>query len=430
MSMKLGRRLLKLIRNTSGNTSLLLAIGMPSLIGAAGLAVDMTQWYAWKRELQHAVDQAAIGAAWTRTNTNSEGQYQTRGTQEFNANLDKTSGFATQPSFQLANYANGTNNSVVVTATATRALPFSRFLIGSGVTVRATAQAAFAAGANYGACLITVGDTGTTLSIGGNANVQAHCGMAALSCSDDAITIDASATVVADSIATCGTASVPAANQSAVSENVTGLTDIFSDLSPPDDTRTRTYNCTGNGQNRQASISPGTYTDLTVSCKTVLAPGIYVISGGTLDLTANYNVTGTNIMFVLKNGAQLKLGGSGQGNVLNLTPMQASDFMQPPYNYSSTLANRYANMLVFESRTNNPTQDHIINGNSDSLISGSMYFPKSNVRINGTADIDSSCLQITAWTITVLGNADLNTRCATDQTNSAGSGAANVRLVA
>jgi hypothetical protein len=87
-------------------------------------------------------------------------------------------------------------------------------------------------------------------------------------------------------------------------------------------------------------------------------------------------------------------------------------------------------MLVFEDRNNNPTQDHIINGNSDSLISGTMYFPKSNVRINGTADIDSSCLQITAWTITVLGNADLNTRCSTSQTNSAGSGAANVKLVA
>jgi Flp pilus assembly protein TadG len=420
----------KLARHSSGNTSLLLAIGMPSLIGAAGLAVDMTQWYAWKRELQHAVDQAAIGAAWARTNSTSSSQYQTRGTQEFNANLDQISTFATQPTFQLASYANGNNNSVVVSASASKALPFSRFLLGGGVTVSARAQAAFAAGVNFGACLITVGDTGTTLSIGGNATVTAHCGMAALSCSDDAIVIDGSASVIADSIATCGTASVPTANQSVVSEGVNGLTDIFSDLSPPDDSRPRSYSCTGSGQNKQASLLPGTYSDLTTKCKTVLAPGIYVIDGGTLDLTGNYNVTGTNVMFVLKGGATIKLGGSGNNNVLNLTPMQAVDFMTSPYSYSSTLANRYANMLVFESRTNNATQDHIINGNSDSLISGTMYFPTGNVRVNGTADIDSSCLQITAWTITVLGNADLNTRCSTDQTNSAGSGLADVKLVA
>jgi hypothetical protein len=167
-----------------------------------------------------------------------------------------------------------------------------------------------------------------------------------------------------------------------------------------------------------------------VGCTTNFGPGVYVIDGGTLDLTGNYSVTGTNVMFVLKNGATLKLGGSGSGNTLTLTPMLSSQFTAAPYNYSQTLADRYAGMLVFEDRNNNPSQSHIINGNSNSLIQGTIYLPSSNAQVNGTANINSSCLQLTAQTITVLGNATLDTRCPSAQTNSAGSSVPTVRLVA
>ena len=33
----------------SGNSAMLVAMGMPMLIGGAGLGVDMSQWYLWKR---------------------------------------------------------------------------------------------------------------------------------------------------------------------------------------------------------------------------------------------------------------------------------------------------------------------------------------------------------------------------------------------
>ncbi|MGZ3196220.1 MAG: pilus assembly protein TadG-related protein [Croceibacterium sp.] len=409
---------------------MLVAVGMPALIGAAGLAVDFSQWYLWKRELQLATDQAAIAAAWARTNSHTEDTYQQRGTQDYHANLAITSGFASEPTFRLADYSNGNDNSVVVTATATKTLPFSSFITGQGVTIGAHSQASFAAGGNYSACLIATGGSGTTLSIGGNASVTAHCGMAALSCSDDAIVIDGSATVVTDAIATCGTASVPSSLNGVVSDNLGQgvLSDAFHDLTPPTNDTPRTYSCSGHGQNAQASPLAGTYHGFTVSCKTTLGSGIYVIDGGTLDLIGNYAVTGTNVMFVLKNGATLKLGGSGNGNVLTLTPMQAADFTA--LGYSSTLASRYANMLIFEDRNSNPTSSHIINGNSNSLIQGTIYLPSSNARVNGTANINSSCLQLTAQTITVLGNATIETRCPSSLTNSAGHAAATVRLVA
>ena len=430
MLSNLRRKMADLKTDTSGNAMLLLAIGIPMLIGAAGAAVDMTQWYTWKRELQQATDQGAMAAAWALSNTSMKDRYTTRGQQDYQNNLALTKDYATAATFRLASYSNGSNNSVVATASMTRTLPFSSFLTSRSVTVRSSSQAAFSAGADYNACLISIGDTGTTFQVGGSANVQARCGLAALSCSTDAIIIDGSATVVTDSIATCGTASVPTANQSVVTQTQPGqLQDEFSDLTPPDNPTARTYNCSGSGQNKQASPLPGTYTGgLSVSCRTTLAAGIYVISGGNLDLTGNYTVTGTNVMFVLKNGATLKLGGSGNNNTLSLTPMQASDFIS--LGYGATLASRYANMLIFEDRNNNPPGDHIINGNSTSLFQGTIYLPDGTARLNGTSSISSTCLQISANKIDIRGNAYLDTRCSSAQTNGAGSATARVSLVA
>lgn len=417
--------------NRSGNATLLVAIGMPALLGGAGLAVDVSQWYAWKRELQLATDQAAIAAAWARSNSVTSDTYITRGTQDYNANLALVADFASAPNIRLANYSNGVANSVIVSASATKSLPFSSILTNRGATIFATSQASFAAGGEYNACLISVGETGTTFEIGNNAHVQAQCGLAALSCSDDALVIDALADVTTDSIATCGTASVPAGLESVLTENLGSeespvLIDQFEDLSPPTNNTARTYNCS-NGKVKQASPLAGTYSSLAVACTTTFGGGIYVIDGGTLDLTGNYTVTGTNVMFVLKNGAQLKLGGSGNANTVTLTPMQSSDFQA--LGYSSALSDRYANMLVFEDRSSNPGHDHIINGNSTSLFQGTIYLPKGTARINGTARLDSSCLQISAYKINILGSAELDTRCPSALTNSAGSAAATVKLV-
>ena len=423
------RNLIKRLgRSKSGNAAMIVALGMPALIGGAGFAVDTAQWYMWKRELQHAVDQAAIAGAWALANPDAAATYETRVQQEFDVNLSKVRDFASEPSVSLANFAGGSDNSVVVTATASKSLPFSSFLTGAAATIRATAQASFAEGGTYSACLVSTAEDGTGTSIGGNAEVHAQCGLAALSCDDDAINIDGSATVDTQSIVACGTITAPTENEDEVTENVTTLEDIYKDLTPPDNPTPRTYACTGNGKNAQASLLPGTYQGLVVSCQTTLATGIYVIDGGVLDLAANYDVTGLGVMFVLKNHARLKFGGNGNGNSINLTPMQASDFVGTPY---AGDADKYAGMLVFEHRDNNPPEpQHQLNGNSDSVMEGVVYLPSGTMTILGTADVTAQCLQISAHRIVVGGNAFLETFCPVDSTMSVGSAAAGVRLIA
>lgn len=411
----------------SGNAALLVALGAPALIGAGGLAIDTTQWYMWKRELQHSVDQAAYAGAWALAREESADTYATRAQQEFDANLSKTLDFVSDPEIRIANYASGTANSVVVTATASKLLPFSSFLTGTAATVRATAQASFAEGLNYNACLVSLTEEGTGTTIGGNATVRAQCGLAALSCDEDAIIIDGSASVSTDSIAACGTVSVPEDNEDVTAEGVRGLEDIYAELVPPTNDTPRTYQCSGRGRNAQASLQPGTYSSLVVSCTTVLASGIYVINGGTLDLAANYNVTGSGVMFVLKNGATMHFGGNGNGNSIRLTPMSASDFIGTPY---QDQADDLSDILVFEHRDNNvPNPGHTFNGNSNSLIEGLIYLPSSNIRVLGTADVSAQCLQISAYTIDIRGNAFLETLCPINETTSVGSSIASVKLV-
>ena len=407
---------------------MMVGLGIPALIGAAGFGIDIAQWYMWKRELQHSVDQAAYAGAWAMARDESAATYSTRARQEFEANLAKTAEFASDPTIHLADYASGTDNSVVVTATATYALPFSSFLTGRATTIRATAQASFAEGLNYNACLVSLTQEGTGTTIGGNATVRAQCGLAALSCDEDAIEIDGSAEVTTDVIVACGTVSVPTENEDVAIEGVRGLEDIYADLVPPTNDTQRNYSCSGKGNNRQASLQPGTYRGLVVGCTTVLASGIYVIDGGVLDLTANHNVTGIGVMFVLKNGATVKLGGHGNGNALRLTPMTAADFIGTPY---ASDADKLSDVLIFEHRNNNPgNPGHILNGNSNSLIEGLIYLPDGNLQVNGTANVAAQCLQISAYTIDIRGNAFLETLCPTDDSTAVGTALPDVRLVA
>ena len=183
----------KFIRNTmnylaecrSGNATLLVALGMPVLIGGAGLGVDVTQWYMWKRELQFAVDQAAVAGAWAAADTDTESTYVLRAEQEFAANISITDDFNADPVVQLADYAGGTNNSVAVSATATKELPFTSFLTGQTSTVYAYAQASFEEGATFTSCLISIDEEEEgAITIGGSAVLTASCGMAALSTDD------------------------------------------------------------------------------------------------------------------------------------------------------------------------------------------------------------------------------------------------------
>lgn len=522
------RNLADLRNSTSGNATMIVALGMPVLIGGAGLGVDLAQWYMWKRELQFAVDQAAVAGAWARAVTETETTYVARAEQEFAANVSVVEDFATEPTVQLANYAGGTANSVTVTATASRSLPFSSFVAGTQATIYAYAQASFEEGATFTSCLIAVDDDEDgAITIGGNATLTAGCGMAALSDDPNAVRANGNPTVQAGWILARGGIDdwFDENTDDVILENMEGLFDPFEQLSPPNPAESqanRTYSCastsgtttatvqtttnivydyyrgsnknnatpytygapkpdsqdyssnsgqivsngttagsetstseswtkvSGNGQNSiwerrnttirtnysdvtttggtaAGSVSPGTYAAIKVSCDTTFATGVYIIDGGGVDISGQHEVTGSGVMFVLKNGAYIKIRG---GADVNLTAIQASDLVAR--GVDAEQANKLAGMMVFEDRQSGGSSKNDINGNSNTVLNGTLYFPVSNVTFSGTASVTSQCLMIAANTITLTGTTDMTTFCPNNSSESTtvASTAAKVRLVA
>ncbi|WP_162199405.1 pilus assembly protein TadG-related protein [Aurantiacibacter luteus] len=514
---------------TSGNATLLVALGMPMLIGGAGLGVDVTQWYMWKRELQFAVDQAAIAGAWARADEDTESTYITRAEQEFDANMQVAGGFASDPEIQLADYAGGEDNSVAVSVTAHKPLPFTSILTEETFPVYAYAQASFEEGTTFSSCLIALDDDDYgAITIGGNSVLTASCGLAALSTDDTAITVSGNPQVDAGWILAAGGVDqwLKDNTDDVIMEHMEGLFDPFEELSPPNPSssrQARTYSCSaepdtttanksvtttvtysywkgntnnrtewngyaspkasteytaptevgisvpngtvagttnattttwtglgGNGQDRKwekavtvttttysnvlvtpgaqaGSVRPGTYTDIQIRCNTAFAPGVYNIVGGGLKITGQYEVTGSAVMFVLYDGAWIDVAG---GADVNLTAMQASDLMS--LGVSADDANELAGMLVFEDRDSRGSSKTKLNGNANTVLNGTLYFPVSNVQFAGTVGVTSQCLMIAANNITITGTTNMTTFCPAGSTEdtTVATTEARVRLVA
>lgn len=231
------RRTFRELKNsTSGNATLLVALGMPVLIGGSGLAVDTAQWYMWKREIQYAADQAALAGAWARSNEESRDTYVNRARQEFNANVSTTKLINTVPEVRLADYNGGDENSVVVTVSASKPLPFSSFLTGDAAEVAVYSQASFTDGKKFTACLIaTDEDDSGAITIGGSATLTAACGIAALSSSDSSIVINGNPTVEPGWVVSKGGIDdwLTEYSDAEIREYMSGLTDPFANLTTP-----------------------------------------------------------------------------------------------------------------------------------------------------------------------------------------------------
>lgn len=502
----------RLARHKGGNATLLLALGMPAFIGGAGFAVDTAQWYMWKRELQFAVDQAALAGAWARTQSATRAIYSDRALQEFNANISTVSDITVgPPSVTLSSYAGGSNNSVTVSATVRDTLPFSSFLTGKGTTVTASAQAAYTAGTSFTSCLLALDeDDSGAVTIGGTSVLKAKCGIAALSTSESSILVDGNPDIDAGWVLSRGGIDewFSTHTDDEVHDYLEGLFDPYANLSPPNPAESqvaRNYYCvqgttttradrnkkttvtytywkgatwqtateqvsnnknakkdystenndsyviventvvagttytttvvwtqTNNGSGNNivwekmetvvattlsnisktttadlASVLPGTYAGgIKVSCATTFAPGVYVIDGGGVEISGQYAVVGSGVMFVLKNGAYIKING---GSNINLTAIQASELVSR--GVSETNANALAGMLVFEDRTSTGTDRSKINGDSSTVLNGTIYLPNSGIDFTGTAKVTSQCLMIAADTITISGTANMSSFC-------------------
>jgi Flp pilus assembly protein TadG len=287
------RTLRELQSSTSGNATLLMALGMPVLIGSSGLAVDTSQWYMWKRELQNAADQAALAGAWAKSSGTSTSTYSARAIQEFNSNVATTATFHTTPAVSTASYGTGTNNSVVVTASATKELPFSSIVTGDRTTVSVRSQASFTSGATYTTCLLAIHPSAAqAFKFGGSVSGSSNCGAGSLSTDPTASMKEVGNTSVPlGSVVSAGGIDDGFENNlgpnGEIHENETSLGDPYDDIATPSSSSstTRTYSCPTGGTGTAA------YTTADITVRTVRTYLYYTKSGNTYTLAPTYNGT-------------------------------------------------------------------------------------------------------------------------------------------
>jgi hypothetical protein len=176
-----------------------------------------------------------------------------------------------------------------------------------------------------------------------------------------------------------------------------------------------------------ASPTPGTYVGgIKAYCATNFTKGVYVIDGGGLEIDGQYPVAGSGVMFILKNGAYIKING---GSNINLTAMEASDLIER--GVAADDANKLAGMLVFEDHSSEGSNNNNINGNASTVLNGTIYMPNSGMDFSGTATVTSRCLMIASLTITLSGSANMSSFCppGMNQNEVVANEVSNVKLV-
>ncbi|WP_369025200.1 TadE/TadG family type IV pilus assembly protein [Qipengyuania sp. RANM35] len=291
--------------DVSGNALMLTAMGAPVIFGGAGLGVDLAQYYMFKRELQYAVDQAAVAGAWARGNGDKGVYYKTRALQEFSANLSTTSGYSPTLTYDIQDYGDDKQNSVVVTAKITTNLPFSKLLIGSATDVAVKAQASFEELEEYNPCLYALNTTANSaLWFNGDPTVDAKCGVGARSTSATSVRTNGGSGPQDINFAISGGSisdGSGAFENAAVVENLEDLIDPFEGITPPDNSTPRTLSCgysTGKWTADEKATKYATYKYYKgqTEAKAVKA-GVYTYSGAqapTTTITTTLSMTFTS----------------------------------------------------------------------------------------------------------------------------------------
>ena len=396
----------RLWKDKRGNALLIATAFLPVLVGSAGLATDTIQWALWKRELQRAADSAAIAGVYDRVqNDGNSGQT--------NAAVTKDLGFNQQTGMALvAGYpqvtfpgddANGTNQVRVVLAVKKR-LAFSGMFMNAAPQIEAAATAAAVTSAME-ICMLGLEKRASKsgIIIAGNAGVSSDCSLFSNSEStNQSIDKNGNPSVTAPSMGAAG------AIQKSSSWNVgeyrpysPQIEDPFKDITPSpqemkcakkqqgnklvdqvlDETTdlSTAVDASGNKANCFSSLSVGSGKTLT------LPSGTYYINGGDAFIQGALSCTACTIVLTNSDPTSTAIGNF---------KVNASATV----NMTAPTTGTYAGIAIFQDRRakDSNSANNQINGNSSSVINGSIYFPNQELIYNGTGNTAAVCTMFIA----------------------------------
>lgn len=417
-------RLDEFLADRKGGVIIYVALALPVLVGGMGLGAESGYRYHNQRLLQHAADFAAHTGAVRKYKGDEKAEIDAAAMHvAVNSEFDASLGTITVNIPPASGAFTGNPTAVEVILAETRPRLFSAIFSEEPVLIGARAVAAVTS-LGQPACILALSGTAPAAAkITGSTSVNlAGCSIASNSTAANSFDMQGlGGSLSADCVQTSGgsetTGNLTLTECDAVLEYAPPVADPYIWVMEPD---TSVIPCrTGPGANgkvgnpNQTNTVGTTHTwnhptgpvPVTRFCSGLDAkgivtfePGLYIIEGG--NFTAGGGTApaliGDGVTFYFTNGGAARINGGAQ---LNLSAPDSGPF---------------SGILFFGGRSD--PEDHIIQGNSTSVLTGAVYMPASEVTFTGNSTSGGGCTQVIANTVVMTGNSDLAVECEDDGT--------------
>ncbi|HYF23439.1 MAG TPA: pilus assembly protein TadG-related protein [Caulobacteraceae bacterium] len=381
MFAKVNSRARTFVADRRGNVAVLASLALPLIVAGAAFGVETSYWYYKDLQLQAAADAAAYAGA-----------IELRGGSDDEDVIAEATAQAVQNGFDPARgsiLVTPADDEVEVTIVSNEPRFFSAVFASNDVSVRSRAVARFENATE--ACILALSGTASrAVNFSGNASLTLDgCSVMANSTAVDAIEQKGSSDVETPcAIAVGGVKQAGGLTLTDCDAPITGSSpadDPFEDLPEPANTGT-CKTVSGN------ALTPGRYCNgMDLKQTKTLAAGTYIVSGGTLKINANANISGSGVTFFLTNGANVHYNG---GATINL---------------SAPTSGTYSGVLMFAAEGN--TGGALFNGGASTQMTGALYFPDGALDYKGNVAGTNGCVQIVASTIEWTGSSTFKADC-------------------
>ncbi|MDH5722030.1 MAG: pilus assembly protein TadG-related protein [Alphaproteobacteria bacterium] len=395
----------KLFKKKEGSVMPFVALTFPVVLGMVGLGVDASYWMAQRIDLQKAADAAVISAGWEMAQS-TEIYMEDSALREAIRNGYDVSANGNLTLTELGTTTDGTIISLILAQDATTY--FSRAIMSNPVRIQVEAQA-LVTDVDGLFCVLALEqfDTATIDTFGSVNFSMPDCGIAVNSIHDEALTISGNASVVVDNVRISGGYSIDGGSANfqygSLKTDQSRLEDPYEDLEVP------AYSgCDQTNYSTAADtvFSPGVYCGgitVTGNNNITFAPGVYIIDGGSLNISGGGSLFGEGVTFILTGSgtdyAQVDI--TGNKSVLLSAPLAGEE---------------WEGITFFQDR-NAPVGDNTsnkISGTSDLVINGVAYFPSQAIQFSGDASLAgaaSPCTKLIARAVSFGGNPSMGNNC-------------------
>ena len=378
------------------------ALLMPVILLMAGLGTDTSAWMMARRNLQTAADAAALAGAWEAARGGTDYIQSAALKEAINNDYDPAEGG------ELTVVYDSDQNKVYVTLTQNAGLFLTRIIMSN--PVRTTVEAEATISNNEGDyCILSLNDVqASSMTTSGNVDlVMPDCGIAVNSSNGRAFSMNGNVNIDVKDVSIVGDYDIHGGSANFQYENlITGgspVPDPYANYEPDEDGYSSCdYNNTRVNRGGSQTLTPGRYCGglrISGTNNITFEPGVYIIDGGTFDVSGNGSMYGDGVTFIL----------TGSGNdyaTADITGGKNIEFHAPDAGEPNVGLVFYQDPNAPSSGTNN------LLGNANLYIDGVAYFPSQELNIGGTsASTSDVCTHVIADTVIIHGTPFIGNDC-------------------